>query len=200
MNPNKAERLEGARLAFAQGGPLGIRLVYLTPPVRVSSHRNCIEATWIPHKMPFRYLEAPVLVGNRGASNFPLLEAALRNGKRSTLEGQFASNFRSRTTQLETPIAKELIRTYSNMRKQASCAAIAVCYTDALPKLPPCVDADRQQTYSSLLGDAEAKSLDSELSNAYATNAVRNRALWKEFAPMDAPISGCRPCAPRRHY
>src|SRR5205814_8322552 len=38
MNPNRLTELSGARLAFAQNGDLGIKLVHLTPPVSVVHH------------------------------------------------------------------------------------------------------------------------------------------------------------------
>ncbi len=33
LHPRHAEKLNGARLAFVQGGNLGSRLVFLTPPI-----------------------------------------------------------------------------------------------------------------------------------------------------------------------
>ncbi len=197
MNLKKFKRLEGARLAFAQGGSLGTRLVYLTPPIKVTPHRNRVEATWTPHKMPFRYAEAPVLAHNRRVGDFPLLESTLKNGERRTLEGQFASNFRSRTTPLEAPIAKELIRLYSNMRKAASHVLIAAHYAEALPKLPPHIDNDRQRTYSSHLEAANTESLNPELATGYSANARRSRMLCKDLEPMDAKLPDCRTCVPK---
>jgi hypothetical protein len=188
MNPKKAKRLAGARLAFAQGGPQGTRLVYLTPPIRVVSHLNCVEATWTPHEMPFRYLEAPRLAVNPATSDFPLLKKSLQGGKRTTLEGQFASRFRSRTTPLEAEFAGELITVYSAMRHEASKGAFAVCYTDALPNLPPDVDYDRQQTYSARL----------EMVTTYVASPKSIPALRKELVPMHAIASDCATCAPRR--
>ena len=35
LSPKRAKELEGLRLAFAQGGPEGMKLVHLTPPVSV---------------------------------------------------------------------------------------------------------------------------------------------------------------------
>jgi hypothetical protein len=184
MNSRKSERLEGARLAFAQGGKDGTRLVYLTPPIHVVSHGDCIEATWSPHEKPFRYREAPLLAHNRSASDFPTLAAALSRGKRSTIEGQFASQFRSRTTPLETLVAEELISVYNKQRKRAAKAKLADCYADALPKAPPVVDRNRRQTYKSLLDEARA----GELRSAFQANAKRNRALNEKLAAMDCPV------------
>lgn len=161
MNPGKSKRLEGARLGFAQGGPHGTRLVYLTPPVHVSSHVNRIEVTWAPHEMPFRYLDAPVLAHNQRPSDFPHLEATLMDGKRSTREGKFASRFRSCTTPLKPELANELVGKYSTFRVKAPSAAFATDYTDALPKLPPKIDHDlraREETYAAELKKARGSS------------------------------------------
>src|ERR1035438_3428416 len=93
MNPRNAQNLECARLAFVQGGPKGMRLVYLTPRIKVVLHTNRIEATWTPAKMPFCYGEAPTLAHNAGLGDFPELEKTLKHGNRSTIEAQFSSLF-----------------------------------------------------------------------------------------------------------
>jgi hypothetical protein len=198
MNPKYAERLDGARLAFAQGGRHGTRLVHLTPPIRVATHMNRIEATWTPCKMPFRYLLAPILAQNPKVSDFPMLKRTLEGGNRNTIEGQFASQFRSRTTPLEASIAKEIIQVYSSKRKRTPSASIAACYTDALPKLPPLVDHYRQRTYLSLLEDANTNSPQSELAIGYSANARRNRALSNELARIGATVACGQTCTPRR--
>lgn len=74
MNPRRIHELEGTRLAFAQGGPKGFRLVLLTPPVEVVRHRDRCELRWEPARMPFRYDSAPLLVDAEGKSDFPSLE------------------------------------------------------------------------------------------------------------------------------
>ena len=53
FHPRHADKLRGARLAFAQGGQLGTRLVLLTPPITVRVWSDCCEAKWIPAEMPF---------------------------------------------------------------------------------------------------------------------------------------------------
>lgn len=153
MHPRNAEFLQGARFAFAQGGRTGMRLVYLTPHIRIISHRARIEAIWTPAEMPFCYSEAPKLANNQGEGDFQHLEATLKHGKRKTVEGQFSSQFRSRATPLENALAEELIRTYSTMRAAAEPGAIATCYADALPWSPPLIDRERERTYASLLSN-----------------------------------------------
>jgi len=77
MHSKNADKLNGVRFAFAQGGKQGTRLIYMTPPVRIVKHRHCIEATWSPAEMPFRYDHAPILASNKGRSDFSELESAL---------------------------------------------------------------------------------------------------------------------------
>ena len=96
MNPQRIDELEGVRLAFAQGGPDGHRLVHLTPPVHVVRHKDRCELRWAPAEMPFRYGDAPVLAGAHEASDFPLLLAMLTHVNRTTLPAKFSSRFRSR--------------------------------------------------------------------------------------------------------
>ena len=71
LNPKHAKsRLEGARLAFAQGGPQGFKLVMLTPKVMVNDSKKPSEVLWNPKRMPFRYSRAPLLVDEDGRSDF----------------------------------------------------------------------------------------------------------------------------------
>lgn len=154
MNPSKAERLSGVRLAFAQGGPLGARLVYLTPPVEIKRHRDRVEAVWSHPKMPFRYSSAPILVSNTERSHFPRLEAAMAGGGRSKPEGQFSSNFRTRSHCLDDATADKIVGVYTEMRRRAPRSAIARSYDEALPWPPPKVDGHRERTYERLLAEA----------------------------------------------
>ena len=59
MNIRKLNELNGARFAFAQNGSLGIKLVHVTPPVRMLHHGNFGEAKWDAAEMPLRYDAAP---------------------------------------------------------------------------------------------------------------------------------------------
>jgi hypothetical protein len=158
MHRRNAKEVNGVRFAFAQGGKQGTRLVHLTPPVKIVEHLGCIEATWSPHAMPFRYSDAPILARNGHESHFPQLKSCLKAdmkaGGRPTLEGQFSSNFRSRATCLEASLAEELIHVYTELRKMASRSEIATCYMDALPWSPPHPDNDRDRTYEKWLSEA----------------------------------------------
>src|ERR1700722_3402792 len=103
LNQKHVEELPRARLAFAQGGKKGFRLVYLTGPVTVHSTASYLEVKWKSAKKPFRYDKAPNLVSNDGTSDFPLLKQKLRGTNRKTLMGAFSSRYRSRSKELESP-------------------------------------------------------------------------------------------------
>jgi hypothetical protein len=161
MNPKNEGRLKGARLAFAQGGKQGTRLVYLTPPVKIVNHGGRIEALWAPQK-PFRYGSAPILVSNTSKSHFPHFAATIETVGRTTPEGQFASNFKSRTSCIAEGLASELIHIYARKRKEAQRSDIARFYEDALPWPPPLVDRNREQTYTQCLNEARGSKPRSE--------------------------------------
>lgn len=150
MNPRRADTLYGARFAFAQGGPLGFRLVHLTPPVKIVHLPDRCEATWAPAEMPFRYDAAPLLIDNDGRTHFPRLRATLEGGRRETLEAQFSSGFRSRREPLEEEVAAELVTTFERLRVGAPADAQARSYVDALPFPPPKIERNRRAVYRAL--------------------------------------------------
>lgn len=147
MNPKKLHYLEGVKLAFAQGGDKGFRLVYITPAVTVVHHGDFGEAKWQPVTMPFKYNAAPLLIDNFGYTDFNLLKKYIEGTNRSSWLGKFSSRFRARRTPLEEEVAQEVIKVYDHKVKVASIDSIAATYTDALPYLPPKIDHDREKTY-----------------------------------------------------
>jgi hypothetical protein len=149
MNPRKLAGLNGARLAFAQNGPLGFKLVHLTPPVRILHHGSFSEAKWFPTKMPLSYASAPTLVNNLGFSDVPNLLNMICDVRRSSPVARFASKFRSRRMPLPRLIGERMIAVYDRARSDGGVAAKS--YVDALPWLPPRVDDDRKATYRRLL-------------------------------------------------
>ena len=151
LNPRRAHELSGARLAFAQGGPEGFRLIKLTPPVNVINHSNRAELRWSPHAMPFRYAEAPLLIDNEGQTDFPSIGSMLSDVNRLSWEAAFSSRFRSRREPLPKVAAAEVIATYERLRRQAPADSLASTYDEALPYRPPRVDRDRRYTYRKLL-------------------------------------------------
>lgn len=144
--------LDGAKLAFAQGGEDGFRLVLLTDPVETVFHSDFVEAKWSPAHMPFKYNQAPLLIKNNSESDFPLLRQFIALANCPTWERKFASKFRARKTPLETGIAVEIIRVFEQKFDSDSLHLFALTYIDALPYSPPRVDSNRRQTYQSLLG------------------------------------------------
>ena len=154
MNLKRADELRGVRFGFAQGGPTGIRLVKLTPPVSVIEHQARAEVKWTPGKMPFRYDEAPVLIDNTGNTDFPALSAMLKGVRCSSPVACFSSKFRSRRTMLPDEVAQELVTRWAQFEEEADDAMIATNYADALPYMPPCPDQDRKATYARMLSEA----------------------------------------------
>src|SRR5262249_23770933 len=144
-------RVKGHRLAFAQGGHRGFRLVYLTPPVRVQAWSNRCEALWDPISMPFKYEDAPLLASNDDGTDFPSLSRLFTSTQRTTVEGGFASLFRSRIRPLNLLLSQEVIRIYDQKRAQAGNVAIAATYEEALPYEPPVVDRRRRDSYEGRL-------------------------------------------------
>jgi hypothetical protein len=151
MNPAKLTELEGVRFAFAQNGPYGIKLVYLTPPIRTLHHGSFGEAKWSPPEMPFTYSSAPILVNNLGASDVPLLMEMLIGVRRGSNVARFASKFRSTRQPLPPSVAKQVIAVYERQRSNGGSGSIARSYVDALPCAPPRVDHNRKATYQQLL-------------------------------------------------
>src|SRR6476660_8010360 len=55
MNPKRAHELNGARLAFVQGGPFGFRLVHVTEEIWMVPIGAGFEARWPTGQMPLEY-------------------------------------------------------------------------------------------------------------------------------------------------
>jgi hypothetical protein len=154
MHRRRAHELEGARFAFAQGGPLGFRLVHLTPPARVVVHRYRCELVWSPAEAPFRYAAAPLLVNADGDSDFPGLLRMLGGVFRATWPGRFSSSFRSRRTPLPESLGAEVARVFDRKRAKAKASQLAVTYVDALPYPPNKPDTNRKATLAMLRAEA----------------------------------------------
>lgn len=137
MNRKRIHELEGARLAFAQGGPLGFRLINLTPPTsRAVKYYKYCELVWEPTDLPFRYETAPCLINSAGESDFPLLRSMIANAVPEHWLLKFSSGFRSRRRALNEPVAKELIEVYTDTLSGASPSMLAQCYIQTLPREP----------------------------------------------------------------
>lgn len=66
--PGKVGMLQAVRLAFAQGSDLGMRLVFLSPPIWIERHEDCRVARWNKGLRPFRYSRALILIANGGCN------------------------------------------------------------------------------------------------------------------------------------
>lgn len=151
MNPKKLTELNGARFAFAQNGDLGIKLVHVTPPLKMLHHGSFGEAKWSPAEMPLSYASAPTLVNNSGESDIPGLLDMISDVRRRTPVAQFASKFRSRRLPLEESLGKMILKTYQRFRRNPG--GVSKSYVDAMPYRPPLIDGDREATYQQLLGN-----------------------------------------------
>ncbi len=157
LNPEKIHELEGARLAFAQGGRDGFRLIFVTPPISAIAHSSLAEARWQPSSMPLKYNQAPILVANNGTMIAGMQEA-LRAVRRSTWEAKFSSRFRSRRDPIDNEfpdlaehIATEFARSYRHARENDGVARV---YDEALPWRINAPDRDRLATYERKLDEA----------------------------------------------
>jgi hypothetical protein len=157
LNPNRIGQLEGVRLAFAQGGPRGFKLVHLTPPVTVMRHKLGDEIRWSPIRMPFRYDAAPKLIDNEGDGDFSMLNMEIKGTNRGTWMGCFSSKFRSRCRPLTEQQSQEMINTFEDRVARASPVDFARRYEEALPIDPPLVDRRREETYRRRLSALDGK-------------------------------------------
>jgi hypothetical protein len=155
LNPKRVHELEGVRLAFAQGGRNGFKLLFLTPCISIVKHKTYSEAKWQPAAMPMKYDEAPVLVANDGRMMRGMREA-LRGVNRTTLESRFSSRFRSRRNPLNDDfpdlaeqIAAEFDVGYKRAKKNGF---LAKTYDEALPWRIKAPDRERQETYRGKTG------------------------------------------------
>lgn len=148
LNPRRAHELKGKRIAFAQGGPNGFKLVYLTPPVSIAYHSTGCELLWSPAEMPLTYMTAPTIIDNSGRTDFPALLGMLEGVHRNTPVAQFASKFRSRREAVPKDFRNELVTGFTT--RCAKGGKRAKSYVDCLPYPPPKIDGERRKTYEAL--------------------------------------------------
>ncbi len=157
FNPTGQNLHDGARLAFAQGGPDGAKLVFVTPGIKVDSLRGLVEARWQPASMPFTYTDAPLLIDSAGKTNFPRFKAFIESSRSKNWRHKFSSKFRSRARRLDHGLATEMITIYERFRSGAPYSAFAKTYMDAIPSWPvweawsktnrPSLPSDRKAAY-----------------------------------------------------
>jgi len=164
LNKNNCSKLTGNRLAFAQNGKEGFKLVLLTPPVNIYNYKLLNEAMWDNKHKPFKYSNAPLIVNNECQSDFPVIKKCqsdfpllcnhIQRVKRDTCVSKFSSAFRSRCSPLEDEIAKEVLEVYNSKYKNSIKSNFISKYTDALPYPPVKVDRNRNNTYNKLLSES----------------------------------------------
>ena len=145
----------GARLAFAQGGPDGSRLVLLTPPVRVIDHGDRLEVRW-KARMPFKYSAAPLLIDGQGKTDAPKLKRFISTSNSKLWRHKLSSKCRSKSEPLPDDVAAELVAVF-DADYAAGRGHLADTYLDAIPPWPawehwsrkhePFTPADRRAAY-----------------------------------------------------
>lgn len=131
---------KGSRLAFAQGGAEGTKLVFLSPPLeerrqfkfkdKSGREKDGFEVKWKPHGMPFCYEKAPLLSDQTEKSKFPQLKELLNDVNRATGPAKFGSKFRSSAQALDKNCAPEIKTVYKSYRQKED--MLAETYLDAI--------------------------------------------------------------------
>lgn len=121
----------GDQLAFLQGGNAEVRIVAVTPPLHATTRRESSgalqEVNWDASYRPLPYESAPLLIDNQGRTEFPSIVRMIVDAARSTWCSKLGSCFRSRTSALDEPLAREILAWFatSNLPR-------ALHYTDAI--------------------------------------------------------------------
>jgi hypothetical protein len=157
FNPTGQHLHDGAQLAFAQGGPDGTKLLFVTPEIEMRSAGRFVEAKWQPGKMPLKYANAPLLIDASGRTDFPLFKAFISTSRSKNWRHKFSSKFRSRARRLDPQVAMEVVTVYELYRSAAPTSALAMTYMDAIPTWPewevwsktnrPWLPSDRRAAY-----------------------------------------------------
>jgi hypothetical protein len=155
LNPCKSVELDGVRLAFAQGGRDGFKLVHLTPPIKIIPHGKIVEAKWSSKFKPLKYKKAPLLINQKGKTDFSLLKHFIRSTNWHSWVAKFSSKFRSCRKPLDIKIANQIIKVF-NKTVSGNRDIFVSKYVDTLDKIPPKVDKNRRRTYFELIKRAES--------------------------------------------
>lgn len=132
LHPGSNHIPNGARLAFAQGGPDGSRMVLLTQPVRVINRGDRLEVRWAA-RMPFKYCDAPLLIDREGETHSGKLKRFISGSKSKHWGHKLSSKCRSRSQSLPGDVAAELIEIFDTAYAAAGLNQIAETYLEAIP-------------------------------------------------------------------
>jgi hypothetical protein len=146
------QRAEGARLGFVQPGPGEMRLVLLTPRVRVIDHGVRREATWSATEKPLRFEDGVVLIDQGGNSAVRGMRALLEHVARDSWVAKFSSKFRSRTRPLPPALARAVVAAWNGCVSTSGDPATQ--YWETMPEPPPRKDSNRRSTRQRLLDGA----------------------------------------------
>jgi hypothetical protein len=118
LHPRNSRIKDGDQLAFLQGGDAEIRVVGLTPPLKVAGTEARIELMWNKAYRPLPFPLAPLLINNQRESVFPAVYSALKldETNRPTFCGRAASRLRSRSTEVSHELAQEIILWFAAQR------------------------------------------------------------------------------------
>ncbi len=109
MHPVRSPLANGDRLVFLQGGSQEIRVIGLTPSIEIKRGGELLYLRWDSTYRPIPYATAPILIDNRGSTEFPAILDLLSNTNRATYCGKAASRLRSRTKPIPQELAKQII-------------------------------------------------------------------------------------------
>jgi hypothetical protein len=132
-------------------------LLFITPEIKLRSFGELTEATWKPAEMPFKYLDAAILIDADGNTDFPLFKRFIATSKAKQWRHKFSSKFRSRAERLDIAVAAQIVETYERFRRAAPRRTFASTYLDAIPSWPkweswskshrPWLPAERKAAY-----------------------------------------------------
>lgn len=159
LHPSRSRVRTGDQLAFVQGGPMGTRLLLITPPVHRRVWGNAsgpalLEVTWDRRARPLRYGSAAPLLAGRAAqvpADLPELRKYLREVGRTSARAKFASRFRARCGPLPSELSAELRGAFRRAVAEARPEDFSRDYTDVVPGIHPRHEqADRHRQFQSL--------------------------------------------------
>ena len=137
LSPVNAPNLRNKRLGFIQGGDRGLRLVFLSPPVkrvRFYATTGRSEVRWSPVLRPLKYEKAPLLVDEAGRTDgFFKLREYIQSAQPESWKQKLSFKFRSRISALEDDLATEMELKYEQRRRQIGEKGLASYYWEALP-------------------------------------------------------------------
>lgn len=144
LHPKNIKNLENNRLAFFQGSKESIKLLLITPTVKIEEYSCGCEVLWKNIRLPFCFGSAPIVINNSGYTDFPKIKEMISVINRNTWMGRVASAFRSRKKELSDDVAEELLNNYF---KFVDLLPVSNDYLRILPYRPGCVDKERRKTY-----------------------------------------------------